>query len=324
MTIKHVTVMFTDVVGYTELSRRLGPERLAPVLADHERIVAAAATNRGGRVVKNLGDSFMLAFDSVGGALAAAEAIQTAVTERNRGVAPEAGFSVKIVVNTGDVRVADDGDLFGDPVNVCARMEKLAAGGEILLSEAAYLSVAPTTTRCEEFGTHELKGVGRPVRVFRVVRAPSLMGTVERAILFCEIAGFAPLLDRDPSAAERLVGVHDERLFGAVARNGGTVQTVIGDATLVTFEAVCDAVDAITRFLASVAGDVDRADVPPLRVRASIAWGSVVFLRGRVFGDVVGDCQELLSRAAEGRPVLSAAAWAQLPDSDRDDLDVAS
>lgn len=324
MTIKHVTVMFTDIVGYTELSRRLGPERLGPVLADHERIVAAAAGDSGGRVVKNLGDSFMVAFDSVGGALAAAEAIQIAVTERNRGVAPEAAISVKIVVNAGDVRVGDDGDLFGDPVNVCARMEKLAAGGEILLSEAAYLSVAPTTARCEEFGTHDLKGVGRPVRVFRVVRAQPHVGAIERAVVFSEIAGFAPVLDRDPDAAERLIALHDERLFGAASRHGGVVQTVIGDATLLTFETVRDAVAAVEDFLASVAGDAGRADLPPLRVRASIAWGSVVFLRGRAFGDVVGDCQELLSRAADGRPLLSAAAWAQLPDGDRDDLDVAS
>ncbi len=164
MRVRHRTIMFTDISGYTDLSQRIGHEALEQLLAEYETIVRhEAETNHGGRVVKNIGDSFLVVYDSARDALRAAAAIQRAIAGRNTRVPAARTIAVKIAVNAGDVIVDESGDVFGDPVNVCARMEKVATGGETLFSEAIYHSMHKAEVSFEEFGHYNFKGVDHPV-----------------------------------------------------------------------------------------------------------------------------------------------------------------
>src|SRR5689334_4627974 len=161
--------MFTDIAGYTALGRRIGHLELERVLAECEAIVRAEAEQKhSGRIVKNIGDAFLIVYESARDALLAAAAIQGAIAERNRRVSPSQALALKIVINAGDVNVDDHGDVFGDPVNVGARMEKVAAGGEILFSEVVYHGMNKAEHRYEEFGNYDFKGVDRPVKIFRL------------------------------------------------------------------------------------------------------------------------------------------------------------
>lgn len=314
MRVKHSTIMFTDISGYTALGRRIGHRELERLLGDCEAIVRDEAEKKHfGRVVKNLGDSFLIVYDSARDALRAAIAIQGAIAERNRRVSRSQALVLKIVINAGDVSVDDGGDVFGDPVNVCARMEKIATGGEILFSEAVYHCVNKAEIRYEEFGNYDFKGVDRPIKVFRVDTSREGTAAVERAIVLTDIVGFIRLIERDAGAGERLLELHDETLFPAVTRHGGTIQHVISDQCLLTFERPDDAVACVLEFFDELIrhnAAAERAD--QLLVKASLHWGRIQFVRGRALGEAMNDCEALERKGTPLALIASQAARERL------------
>ena len=120
-----LTVMFTDVVGSTELRTRLGDEAAQAILDAHGRVVRRAVATNGGRVVKSLGDGYLAVFDSPRHALAAAVAIQR---DQDQPVA------VRIGLHTGEV-LEHDGDVLGEAVHAAARIAELAEGGQIVAAD---------------------------------------------------------------------------------------------------------------------------------------------------------------------------------------------
>jgi class 3 adenylate cyclase len=130
-----VTVLFTDIRGFTEFTDGHGDEAAYRMLQHHNTLVQEQIAAHGGRVVKTLGDSFMVSFDAVRTAVACAAAIQTAVDRYN---AAQGGprISVGIGINTGEP-VREGGDLFGGAVNLASRICAAAGPGEILISETA-------------------------------------------------------------------------------------------------------------------------------------------------------------------------------------------
>ncbi len=132
-------ILSADVVGY---SRLMGANEEATVtaLAESRRIFRDAIAERG-RVVDTAGDSVLAEFASVVEAVRAALAIQDALAERNAALADQHRMHFRIGVNLGDVIGHDDGTIYGDGVNVAARLESLAEPGGICLSEAAHMQV---------------------------------------------------------------------------------------------------------------------------------------------------------------------------------------
>lgn len=307
MRVQHLTIMFTDIAGYTALGRRIGHRELERVLAECEAIVRAEAEQQhAGRIVKNIGDSFLIVYQSARDALLAAAAIQGAIAARNRRVPTSQALALKIAINVGDVSVDERGDVFGDPVNVCARMEKVAAGGEILFSEAVYHCVNKAEHRFEEFGNYDFKGVDRPVKIFRLDTSREGSAAVERAIVFTDIVGFNRLIERDLEAGERLLELHDGALFPSVTRHGGTIQNVISDECLLTFERTDDGVSCMLDFFDELARhNAGAAEADRLLVKASLHWGRVQFIRGRALGEAVNYCA-LLERQGTSLALIAS------------------
>lgn len=156
-----VTVVFTDLVGSTELLSRLGPEAAEELRQEHFAILRAALARGHGREVKNLGDGLMLVFGSTADALAAAVAVQQALASRNRRA--EVPLAVRIGISLGDAEIAED-DYFGPPVVEAARLRALADGGEILTTELVHALVgARGAHRFVARGPATLKGIPEPV-----------------------------------------------------------------------------------------------------------------------------------------------------------------
>src|SRR3972149_2375566 len=130
-----VPVLFTDVVGSTDLTTSRGDEAARDVLRAHEELVRQQVQEHGGREVKAIGDGFMVAFGSARKAVAWAVGIQRALEENNRGQPPGDQVRVRMGLNPGEV-VREQDDLFGETVNAAARVAAKAKGGQILLSEA--------------------------------------------------------------------------------------------------------------------------------------------------------------------------------------------
>ncbi len=147
--------MGADEAGTLEALRRHRAELVDPAIARH-----------GGRIVKTMGDGLLVEFPSVVDATRCALAVQQGMAERNQSEAPERAIVFRIGINLGDVIVEAD-DIFGDGVNVAARLEQLAEPGGIVISQNACDSVdRALKSEFSDNGEQDLKNIERPVRAW--------------------------------------------------------------------------------------------------------------------------------------------------------------
>jgi class 3 adenylate cyclase len=129
------TVLFTDIVGHTEMMQRLGDAKGRDVLREHERITRETLKQHGGAEVKTMGDGFMASFGSVTSAMECAIALQRAFAAWNDGDgAKAASLHVRVGLNAGEP-IEEDGDLFGATVILASRIAAKAGAGEILVPD---------------------------------------------------------------------------------------------------------------------------------------------------------------------------------------------
>ena len=161
---RHAAVLVADVVGY---SRLMGADELGTLETLHklrlELIEPALATYRG-RIVKTNGDGLLAEFASAVDAVTCAMAVQRKMQERNASAAQVIAF--RIGINVGDI-IVHDGDIFGDCVNVAARIENECEPGGIYLSGSAFEQLGGKTGFAfADLGERSLRNIDRPVRLF--------------------------------------------------------------------------------------------------------------------------------------------------------------
>jgi adenylate cyclase len=166
---KLAAILAADVVGY---SRLMGEDERATVAALNasREVFRARVSEHEGRVVDTAGDSVLATFDSVVEAVQCANEVQTALGNRNKDLPDDRRMAFRIGVNLGDVIEQADGTIYGDGVNVAARLESLAHPGGICLSGSAHEQVeGKTDYGFEDIGEHEVKNIARPVRAWRII-----------------------------------------------------------------------------------------------------------------------------------------------------------
>ena len=136
-------------------------------MSRHDRILFPMIVRFKGKKVKSFGDGILATFRSPTNALRCAMAIQDALTEFNNSCAKSEAIHVRTAVNVGEVRV-ERNDVFGEAVNLAARVESLAPAGEVYFTEAVYLAMNKAEIASESMGKHSLKGVPEPVNIYRV------------------------------------------------------------------------------------------------------------------------------------------------------------
>ena len=161
------TILASDVVGYARLMGEDEAGTLAALKSHRKELFEPKAAQYNGRTVKLMGDGALMEFTSVVDAVAFAIEVQSAMPARNAPAAQDRRIVFRIGINIGDIIVEGD-DIYGDGVNVAARMETLAEPGGICISSIVHESIG---NRIEaEFtddGAHEVKNIDRPIRVFR-------------------------------------------------------------------------------------------------------------------------------------------------------------
>lgn len=165
----NLAIVFTDIKGFTERTSKQTLEQNERLLKTHNELLAPLFKGLGGRIVKTIGDAFMVTFESPTAAVLSGLALQDALWDYNRTAAPELQLQVRVAVNVGEVRL-EDNDVFGEPVNIAARVEGQAEAGEVTFTEAVYLSMNRAEFACEELGRFEFKGIPEPVRLFKVTK----------------------------------------------------------------------------------------------------------------------------------------------------------
>jgi adenylate cyclase len=161
-------ILAADVAGYSRLMGTDEEGTLLRLKALRREVIDPLIAEHRGRLVKLTGDGALVEFASAVDAVRCAVAIQEAVTERTRAGPADRGLSFRIGINVGDVMIDGD-DLYGDGVNVAARLEALAEPGGVTISGSAYDQVAGRLTYPMEFlGEQQVKNIDRPVRVYRL------------------------------------------------------------------------------------------------------------------------------------------------------------
>jgi adenylate cyclase len=161
-------ILAADVVGYSRLIGSDEAGTLSRLRAIRAEVIDLAIAAYNGRLVKTTGDGLLVEFSSVVDALRSASEIQAGMAARNSMVAQEDRIEFRMGLNVGDV-VVEDGDIFGDGVNVAARLEGLAEPGGICVSARVQEdAVGKLDLAFEDMGERQLKNIARPVRVYRV------------------------------------------------------------------------------------------------------------------------------------------------------------
>jgi class 3 adenylate cyclase len=163
------TILAADVVGYSRLMETDEAGTLAALKSHRKELIDPNVAEHHGRIFKLMGDGALVEFASVVDAVASAVAIQEGMIERNKEMPEDRRIEFRIGVHLGDVMVEGD-DLYGDGVNVAARLEGLAEPGGICISQQTFDQVeTKLDSPYEDLGELQVKNMLRPVHVYRVV-----------------------------------------------------------------------------------------------------------------------------------------------------------
>src|SRR5215472_11697896 len=159
-------IVSADVAGYSRLMGRDESGTLVALKAIRLEVVDPAIVSHGGRIVKTTGDGLLLEFPSVVNAVRCAVEVQTAMADRAAGIAEDRRIAFRIGINLGDIIVEGD-DIFGDGVNVAARLQEIAAPGGICISGRVHEDVRDRLDApFDEGGAQTLKNIMRPVQIW--------------------------------------------------------------------------------------------------------------------------------------------------------------
>jgi class 3 adenylate cyclase/TolB-like protein/tetratricopeptide (TPR) repeat protein len=161
-------ILAADVVGYSRLMEADEESTLAALISHRHEVVDPSIARHAGRIVKTMGDGMLVEFQSPVEAVRCALEIQQGATRRANGVAEDRRITWRIGINLGDV-VASGNDLYGDGVNIAARLEGLAEPGGICVSRAVRDQVRDRlSVSFADLGEQLVKNIARPVRCFRL------------------------------------------------------------------------------------------------------------------------------------------------------------
>src|SRR6266851_1825411 len=164
-------VLAADVAGYSRLMGVDEVGTLAALKAHRREIVDPAIAAHHGRIVKTTGDGMLVEFASAVDAVTCAMAVQTRMAQRNDN--PEQKITFRIGINVGDIIIEED-DIFGDGVNIAARVENECEAGGVYLSGSAFEQVrGKTSFTFDDLGERTLKNIERPVQLYAVRHATS-------------------------------------------------------------------------------------------------------------------------------------------------------
>src|SRR5215471_2203624 len=202
-------ILAADVAGYSRLMGADEEGTHARLRAHFDELVEPKIAEHRGRVVKNTGDGLLAEFASVVDAVRCAVEVQREMIARNAAIPEERRIEFRMGINLGDI-IIQDGDIFGDGVNIAARLEALAQPGGICLSAAAHEQVRDRLDiGFDDLGEQQVKNITRPVRTYAVA-----LGASSRAAL--TVGEPLPLPDK-PSLAvlpfQNLTGDAEQEYF---------------------------------------------------------------------------------------------------------------
>ena len=169
MPTRNLTIMFTDIKGFTARVSAGSRGDLGKLLEAHDALLRPVFAHFGGQVIKTIGDAFLVRFDSPTDAVLCGVSIQEVLRQHAAQAPEDERIEVRVAINTGEVELVGD-DVLGEPVNIAARLESAAEAGEVWFTEATYLAMNRQEAPTAEVGERTFKGIPYPVRVYQVLQ----------------------------------------------------------------------------------------------------------------------------------------------------------
>lgn len=166
---KLAAILVADIVGYSRLMEADEAGTYAALRSTRTEVIDPAIAEHEGRIVKHLGDGFLAEFPTVNAAVECAVEIQREIDRRGANVPEDKRLQFRIGINLGDIIIDSDGDIFGDGVNVAARLESLASPGGICVSGSVYdLVQKKLDVGLEDLGEQAVKNISTKVRAYEL------------------------------------------------------------------------------------------------------------------------------------------------------------
>ena len=164
---RNLVILLTDIKGFTDRTSHQSRVEIQQLLERHKEIVLPILQGRGGTLIKTMGDAFLMTYESPTNAVLAGIEVQAALRLYNEGKPPELRIDLRVAINQGEVNLADN-DVFGEAVNITARIEAIADAGDVFFTEGVYLAMNKKEVPSSEVGLLQLKGIPEKVRVYKV------------------------------------------------------------------------------------------------------------------------------------------------------------
>src|ERR671920_1623988 len=173
-------ILAADIAGYSRLMGSDEEGTLARLKRHRREMIEPTIQEHFGRLIKTTGDGFLAMFDSPVEAVRCAIVIQQSMAARNTSLPPEQWIRYRIGVNLGDV-IVDPDDIYGDGVNIAARLENIAEPGGVYISGGVYEQIKnKLVCGYQSLGDEKLKNITDPVRIYRVLPDPAAVSKVSK------------------------------------------------------------------------------------------------------------------------------------------------
>lgn len=164
----NTTVMFIDMAGYTAKTSKMPRKELQEILEEFEKVVKPSIENFGGKIIKGMGDAYLITFHSPTNSILCSMEIQKKISDRNEQIQDKSKkFHTRIGLSSGEV-YERGGDIFGTPVNLASRIQSKGKSGDILFGESVYHSMNKNEINYHSIGKHSLKGINEKTGIYKV------------------------------------------------------------------------------------------------------------------------------------------------------------
>jgi len=297
-TLRSTVIAKTDICDFTARVKSLSESELSALLERHRAFISDIVAKNAGSIVKGEGDSFWIVFPSVTTAALAAVEMQQELRMMQTGQSDAERLAIRVAITLGDV-LHQDRDIFGDTVNLTARIESVTPRDEIYLSHAAWLALNKAEVETAYVNEFALKGIKEPARVYKIEQRHKTRVVKDQVIVMTDVSGFLGFCDSHTlREIEDLLVFLDGLVKAVCEENWGVIRLIMGDRYFLTFEDVIHALAAMERFCRQWNDFVGQNHIA-CGQRIGVHRGDFNIFRTCIYGEDINTAAELDSYTLE-------------------------
>ena len=288
--LKSIPIMKTDIKGFSTHVGLLNDLELSNLLEEHKNFIKNKTEKYKGKIIKGEGDAFWITFKSVTAAVNSGIEIQNELRESKLGSTDNSRLAIRISISLGDILVQDD-DIFGEAVNLCARIENVTPHDEIYLSNAAFLSLRKKDVQTDLVGMFSFKGFKDKEKVYKINLKYKTIIHDDICIVFTDLDNFGTIF-HDVSLLEKSYDEINKIVQETINKFGISIINFMGDAFLLTCMDVDNVIKASIYIMKNWNIYLDNNNLNN-HIRLGIDKGRVKIYRSLVAGGVMNNAARL-------------------------------